>query len=165
MRLKGKFLQPESIHLTLKFLGNIHQERVLEITEVLGHIALKKAPFLLHIRGCGVFTHSNMARVIWVGIRPSSSLSNMQEAIEEHLVDKGFSSEKRKYSPHLTLARLTSRNNFEELLNFLRTKTARKDLGSMWVESVHVYQSILKSGGAKYKQLATVRLRNGTRMD
>ena len=162
--MKGKFLQPKSIHLTLKFLGDIHQERVSEITEVLGHIALKIDPFRLHMRGCGVFTHSNMARVVWVGIRPSSSLFNMQEAIEEHLVGKGFSSEKRKFSPHLTLARLTSGNNFDRLLDFLRTKAARKDLGSMWVESVHLYQSILESGGAKYKRLDTVRLRNGTRV-
>jgi RNA 2',3'-cyclic 3'-phosphodiesterase len=155
--LDGRFSKPESTHLTLKFLGSIEESRVPHI-----HAAMERSlqgiePFTLLIRSLGVFPHLGNPRVLWVGVEPSHALSLLQRRLEETLGELGFEAETRPFRPHLTLIRLRSSRNLAELVQFLRQE-GDLDVGSLPVDAVHLYQSILRPEGAEYRRLVGVRL-------
>ena len=102
-----KWMKPGSIHLTLKFLGNIPPEKAHEISDRLKDIAVNARPYSLTLDGIGVFPGWGYARVIWVGIGEGSlETSRLAGEIDKAMVEEGFEKEKRAFSPHLTLGRI-----------------------------------------------------------
>src|SRR4030042_6849797 len=102
-----KWVAPESIHLTLKFLGNISPQKVAEITRVMEEASQGVNPFQLEVTEVGAFPNMRQPRVLWVGIRGEvDKLVAWQQHIDNGLVPLGFAKETRAFTPHLTLARL-----------------------------------------------------------
>ena len=161
LNLKGKFSRKESVHLTLQFLGNLDEKRVPDIAEVLRQVARRAVPFWLNIQGLGVFSNLVSSRVLWVGVGQSAGLYRIQGEIAGYLEAIGFPPEARDFKPHLTLARFKSRKNLSELADFFSHREPDEAIGSMEVQEIHLYQSILKPMGAEYRQLVTVRLGSG----
>ncbi|HJX68873.1 MAG TPA: RNA 2',3'-cyclic phosphodiesterase [Dehalococcoidia bacterium] len=156
-----KWVDPQGIHLTLKFLGNIPSKRVTEITEAMKKVAQGVSPFHLEISGLGVFPGLKQARVFWVGVGGElDRLSGLQQNIDSALAALGFAREERPFVPHLTLARIREgasapeRRSFGELVG----STTFEDKYPIEVEAVRLMRSQLTPAGAIYTCLSVVGL-------
>jgi 2'-5' RNA ligase len=100
----ARWVPPEQLHLTLCFIGEVSGAAFLDIRDALSEIT--GAPFALRLRGVGFFPPRGQPRVVWVGVEKSEPLMVIQRKITTRLFTLGFEPENRKFSPHITLARL-----------------------------------------------------------
>jgi 2'-5' RNA ligase len=168
-RLKGeaprgsvRWVRPEGIHLTLKFLGDVPANQIGEITRALARSCQGFAPFYLSCGGLGCFPNLKRPRVLWVGIQEETgTLAQLQKAIEENVAPLGYPTEKRKFSPHLTLGRVQRRvsSGDQRRLGELVKVSEIGTLSQMQVKSVNLMRSDLRPSGAVYTRLAEVELK------
>ncbi len=151
----------ENIHLTLKFLGDIPQTQVDNLTRMLpAEVGIIPA-FELHVQGFGSFPNFKMARILWVGTQAETGLDALYKGVESVCARLGFPPESRAFSPHLTIARVkqdassADRNKIRKALE----ATMIDVLGTARVDSVHLFKSDLKPGGAVYTKLFTAPLK------
>ncbi len=159
-----KWVDPFSIHLTLKFLGNIAADRISEITRAMEEATQGIAPFHLEVKGLGVFPNPRRVQVVWVGISGEiDRLGQLQHHIESNLAPLGFSAESRPFTPHLTLARLRDRASPGERQGFgqLIASTRFEAVYTIKVNSLNLMRSQLTRGGAIYSRLSSVELKGG----
>ncbi len=157
----GRWTRRESIHLTLKFLGQVPLERVEAICEALRVACERHQPFSLQLSGLGCFPNTHRPRVIWVGVRQESGeLAALQREIESALERLGFPREKRPFAPHLTLARVHKQASRWEVVELGRAVTACQvgEMARMRVSEVHLIKSDLKPGGAIYTEMCVASL-------
>ena len=157
-----RWVRPEGIHLTLKFLGDVPADQIEEITQALQKGCEGFAPFSLSCGGLGCFPNLKRPRVVWTGIQEETgTLAQLQRAIEEHVAPLGYPTEKRKFSPHLTLGRVQKRVSSGDLrrLGELVGASETGTLGQMEVRSVNLMRSDLRPSGAVYTWLAEVELK------
>lgn len=152
-----KWVDPEGIHLTLKFLGNVRSGRVTEIAGAMEVAATGIAPFHLEFSGLGVFPSLKQVRVLWVGIGGEvDRLKELQRGIDTELACFGFAREERPFVPHLTLARVrqgaspSERRSLGELVQ----STVFEDTYATTVRTVALMRSQLTPAGAIYSQLS-----------
>ena len=100
----ARWVQPEQMHLTLRFIGEVDGGIFRDIKE--GLAGIKAAPFSLQVKGLGFFPPRKTPRVLWAGISPVEEVNTLRNRIENRLIGMGLEPEGRKYSPHITLARL-----------------------------------------------------------
>ena len=153
MGLRAKWVRPENIHLTLKFLGNINPADIDNIGRAMVDAVGKFETFNLVAGGVGVFPGINRPRVIWVGLKGQIQLLfAMQRLLEDNLAALGYKKEKRPFKGHLTLGRFKQRVNPDTIRRVLQ------EFGNLSSEEfttrrVIFYKSDLKSTGAVYSQL------------
>ncbi len=158
LNLQGRFAKIQSIHLTLQFLGNIEEEQIPGIAEILEQAGKGVTPFDLEVGRLGVFPHLTHPRVVWIGVEPVDALTTLQSKIQQGLEPLGFPKENRDFHPHLTLLRLKSRRNLGPLTEYLQAEGPHQQAGVIQIEQIHLYQSILKPQGAEYRKLLTAGL-------
>ncbi len=157
-----KWVDPYSVHLTLKFLGNVNADMTSQITEAMGEAAQGVSPFHLEIKGLGVFPNPRRVQVIWVGISGEvDKLLQLQKGIESNLARLGFAPEARAFTPHLTLARVRDQASPDERqrLGQLIASTKFEAGYTFPVNAVSLMRSQLTREGAIYSQLSSVELR------
>lgn len=143
------WVRPDSIHLTLKFLGEIDDGKVREAGLALGKAATGIGPFMLEIEGVGAFPNARNPRVVWVGVKASQGLCALQRAVEVNLQSIGFEAEERPFTPHLTLCRIKSPDD-GRALGRLITETKPEAKAAFTVSSFAFMKSVLKPSGAEY---------------
>ena len=156
-----KWVDPYSVHLTLKFLGGIATDRVGEITRVMEEAVQGMSPFCLKVRELGVFPNLRRVQVVWVGMGGEvDKLGQLQQRLESNLVPLGFAPESRPFTPHLTLARLRDKAPLDERSRFgqLIVGTRFEAAGTIKVDAVNLMRSQLTRGGAIYSLINSVRL-------
>jgi len=156
-----KWVEPQGIHLTLKFLGNIPSKQVTELTEAIEEATQRISPFHLEISGLGAFPSLRQARVFWVGIGGEmDKLSRLQQNIDSVLAALGFAKEERSFMPHLTLARMRQGTSPLERRSFgeLAGSTIFEDKYDIKVEAISLMRSQLTPAGAIYSCLSAVGL-------
>ncbi len=163
--LRGLRWTPESqLHFTLKFLGEIEDDRVTAAKAATAAAAARVAApgteraggFRLALEGLGAFPPRGPARVLWAGCgEGAKALTAVGAAVEEHFVAEGFPREDRPFSPHLTLARVKDADAGVRLARALPTIPA-EPFGSVRVSSLVLYQSDLTPRGAEYTELLRV---------
>lgn len=153
-----RWVKPQGIHLTLKFLGEISEKDAHRITGAIEGTVKHYSCFNLRIRGAGVFPNRKSPRVLWTGAEESATLQGLQREIEDAMSALGFEKEDRRFSPHLTLGRFRSTFGKEPLMEQLELNKDR-DLGYINVEAVSFMKSELGPSGAKYTKLAEALLR------
>ena len=155
-----KWVDFESIHLTLKFLGDIESSRVGEIIEGIKNACVGISPFELKIKGLGVFPNPARTRIAWVGLVDSTDeLSLLQRNIESEMEKLEYERETRKFSPHLTLARVRDQATPDERKRFGNLVTATAFSSErITVNSVSLMKSHLTRQGALYTRLGSIRL-------
>ena len=159
-----KWVDPSSIHLTLKFLGNIAVDRISAITRAMEEATRELSPFQLKVTGLGVFPNLKRVQVIWVGIGGEvDKLGQLQQRIESSLASLGFTAETRRFTPHLTLARLRDRASPDERHRFgqLIASTKFEAVYTIKVDALNLMRSQLTREGAIYSRLSSVGLRGG----
>jgi len=153
----AKWVNPETIHLTLKFLGEIKDEQAVDVCNITGDVAGRHEAFELDVESVGHFG-GRSARVLWVGTgQNSNKLLQLQEDLEQQLDLAGWPREARKFSGHLTLCRI---RNTRAGVKLAQMAGEYKDfkLGTMPADSVSVYQSQLTPKGPIYTVLGNYRL-------
>ena len=157
-----KWVTPEGMHLTLKFLGNISIQKVADITKVIENASQEACAFYLTIGGLGVFPNFRKPRVLWVGVGGEvEKLVMLQQRIDEGLKPLGFIPETRPFAPHLTLARLregTAADKLREFGDMVAHRPETQDY-EMAVTNVSLMRSQLFSTGAVYSCLTNVELK------
>jgi 2'-5' RNA ligase len=158
----AKWVDPYSIHLTLKFLGNVASDRTGEITEAMKGASQGVSPFQLEVKDLGVFPNLRRVQVAWVGISGEvDKLARLQQKIESALAGLGFAPEKRRFTPHLTLARLRNHASPDERQRFgqLIADTRFEAAYSLPVEAINLMRSQLTREGAIYSRISSVELK------
>lgn len=156
-----RWVRPEGIHLTLKFLGETHADRLDSIREAVATAVRGQAAFRLSLGAAGTFGGRRRPRVVWIDLEGDlDRLRDLQASVERELVAAGFPPDERDYSPHLTLARVPQRTSpglGERIVDAL----AALDPPSAIFEAreVLVMRSTLGPGGAVYEVLGEFRLR------
>jgi 2'-5' RNA ligase len=152
-----KWVKPENIHLTLKFIGEISPEKYQQIEEILTENTVSIKSFNLQISGFGKFGQGDNINIIWAGIKRSENLDNLFTWIEESLSKIGIDKEKRKFKAHITLARNKKRFNFKPIINLIE-KYSDQFVSQFQVESFQIYQSQLSNIGPTYQILKEIKL-------
>jgi len=148
-----KWVEPENIHLTLKFLGDLKPDQIRNIGDILGEAVAGSKAFELTIKGIGAFPSLDSPRVVWVGVdRGEAELARIAEALETKLLSIGIPKEDRKFHPHLTLGRVRSLKNIEKLRQIIEVK--KFEPGSkVKVEHITLFKSQLTPQGSIYSPL------------
>lgn len=159
---RTKWIKSQSIHLTLKFLGNVAIDRIDEITKAISEVAMQTSPFQLTVSDIGVFPNLGRPQVIWVGICDvTNKLRYLHKQIESNLIHLGFASESRRFTPHLTLARLQNQVSPEERQKFGKfiANTRFKAINKIKVDSISLMRSILTKEEAIYTRINKICLK------
>ncbi len=155
-----KWVSVDGVHLTLKFLGNIDQEKVSPIAEAMAGAAQKASPFQLEVGGLGAFPNLRRPQVVWIAVKGEvEKLASLQRAIDHSLVALGFSPETRSFTPHLTLGRLKERASAEERRRMGEALLAAKgeEVVPFRVTEISLVRSTLTPKGALYNRLCSIR--------
>jgi RNA 2',3'-cyclic 3'-phosphodiesterase len=149
----ARWVRTEGIHVTLKFIGEMKEDRLSAIESALATVK-SSAPVEMKFRGTGFFPDARRPRVLWVGIEGSPNLLEIVSQIETRLEPLGIARESREFKPHLTLARIQDARGIDNLHDALR-RLGPTDFGSTRTHEMHLYQSQLGRGGARYIRLKT----------
>ncbi len=156
-----RWVRPEGIHLTLKFLGETPAAQVDEIGQAMVRAAAQVSPFTFTVGGLGCFPHTRRPRVVWVGLQePTGALARLRNAVETQVAPLGFPTEERPFRPHLTLGRVqrgVSRSKAREI-GLAVEADPPGTIARMHVTTVAYIQSELEPGGAVYTTLRVANL-------
>ncbi|UCH33317.1 MAG: RNA 2',3'-cyclic phosphodiesterase [Armatimonadota bacterium] len=145
-----KWVRPDNMHLTLKFLGWVDDARLAPIVEAVRPAVEAEAPFRLRIEGTGGFPSATAPRVIWVGVKEGAEeLARLAERVEAALEPLGFDREARGFSPHVTVGRCRSAGGRDGLAAEIRAMRERP-FGEMEVRRVELMRSDLRPTGPIY---------------
>ena len=155
LNLRGhqvKWVRPDLIHLTVKFLGEVPDKDVTRVCDVVTRTAAEFSGFDLQVRGMGVF--GRPARVVWVGCEPCPALTGLQNELEEQFDRIGWPKENRPFAGHLTLCRIKSVAAGKQLSQAVE---AYKDevFGTISVTELLLFESRLSSTGPEYTVVCT----------
>ena len=149
----ARWVRPEGMHVTLKFLGETDEAKLESIRAALSSVHSGQA-VESNFRGIGFFPNEFHPRVVWCGIESSPNLAQLADGVDRALRPFGFPAESRAFTPHLTLARFNSHKGLDTLVRAANNLKSY-DFGSARDSEFHLYQSILKPSGAEYTRLAT----------
>jgi len=158
-RVEGlRWVSEASMHLTLKFLGEVKDSLIPDIQKRLQTVAARHNIFSAGVRGAGAFPNLKRPNVLWIGFEKSGPLRALADDIESELAELGFTRENRPFSPHLTIARVRESRGIEPAIKELSTY---KDtfFGTIGVDEILLMKSVLKPTGAEYSKVAAAGLK------
>jgi len=159
----ARWVRPESLHITLKFIGEQPPDQVEAITQRLRQI--EASAFEIRSTGYGFFPTAKAPRVFWIGIQAGPQLAELAATIDMATSELGIAREERPYSPHLTLARAGGRSGAPKrqkgdgpsgvfaVLEKRLAAMGELDFGTMTAREFILYESQLSRGGSKYTKL------------
>jgi 2'-5' RNA ligase len=147
-----RWTRPEGIHLTLKFLGQVPEDRLKLVTEALELLGGFER-FWVEVKGFGFFPNPRRPRVFWVGLEAPAALQKLVTGLETAMEGLGFPREQRGFTPHLTLARFKSPRSQPALEALLKEREAI-ELGRFEVAEFYLFESKLSPAGATYRKVA-----------
>lgn len=145
----ARWVAPESIHITLKFIGEVAGPRIEPIDRAL--FGLTRKPFTVSVRNVGFFPGTQTPRVFWAGME-APTMPGLAEELDARLEQIGFEKEKRAFRPHITLARARD-SRMDPSLVRAATKYEKHEFGSFTVDRFFLFQSTLRPEGAIYNKL------------
>ncbi|MBO0863016.1 MAG: RNA 2',3'-cyclic phosphodiesterase [Chloracidobacterium sp.] len=149
--------KPENLHLTLKFLGEVDEKRIVEVERACVSSAAEFQPFSLSLNDTGFFPNARQPRVLWAGLSGGvENIGAISNRLEERLALIGFKREEKDFHPHLTVGRLKSNKKARELLAL--ADAYRLPALSFAVTEIVLMKSELNPAGAKYTPMAKARL-------
>jgi RNA 2',3'-cyclic 3'-phosphodiesterase len=165
----ARWVKPESLHVTLKFIGEQPDPAVDQIKQTLSQVEASRSE--IHFRSYGFFPTAKSARVFWIGMEADPELATLADTIDDKMASLGIPNEDRPFSPHLTLARAGSgsgsprRNKTDRanrVFHHLQEKLSAlptPEFGTMMARAFFLYQSQLSPKGSKYTKLASFDLK------
>jgi 2'-5' RNA ligase len=150
---RARWVRIEGVHVTLKFIGEIALDHIDLIKSALSTLAAPAA-IKMNFRNVGFFPNERRPRVFWAGIEAGAGLSGLTAGIEAAFEPLGIAREQRAFMPHLTLARFDDPLGVDKLRAAI-ANVASLEFGGAFADEFHLYQSVLKRGGAEYTRLAS----------
>lgn len=152
-----KWVDPDNMHLTLKFMGETPPEKLADIKHAIYQLGAVFPVFSIEIEDLGMYPNSKHPRVIWLGIKGENNLITLHNQLDQALNQIGIQPEKRPFSPHLTIARVRRSANQDSVLQIGKTLSQFKvsHLGTVHVHEIVYYQSDLTPQGPNYTILQT----------
>lgn len=151
-----RWVAPEGVHITLKFLGDVLPRQMPDIEAALAEIAPAHSPFEVRATGLGAFPGLNRPSVLWVGLEGDvAALARLRDDVERVIAPLGFPTERRPFNPHLTLARVKDAPaaDVQRIRDTLRGAPLG-DIGALAVNTLSLMRSDLSPRGARYTRLA-----------
>lgn len=152
-----KWVLPENLHITLKFLGRTKEELIPDIKAALTQAASAHSPTMFKLSGAGAFPNMRAPRVIWLGMAGAEGLSSLKSDVEAALIPLGYEPEGRKFSPHLTIGRVRSKRGNIALRGEIEA-LSETVFGEVRVAGICLMKSVLSPGGARYTILHEITL-------
>jgi RNA 2',3'-cyclic 3'-phosphodiesterase len=156
--LPVRWVEPDQIHMTLKFLGEVRPERVADVKTAVSHVAAKTQPFTMRMSGSGAFPTTRRPKVIWLGAVASPELRCLKHDLEWELAPLGFDREVRAFHPHVTLGRARVDARAGDFRGFEDLVAAMDFAAEITVRSVDLMKSTLSAKGARYEKLLSAKL-------
>jgi 2'-5' RNA ligase len=157
-----RWVRPQNIHLTLKFLGNIQPKRIPAVERAMTQALQGKRSLALKIQGMGVFPGIRRPRVLWIGLGGDiQALEQLQAVLENALDAEAFERDRRPFKAHLTLARMPKRIDGRRLLQVIE-KAGNFNTEEFFCNELILFQSDLRPQGAIYTPLKRISLHNNT---
>jgi RNA 2',3'-cyclic 3'-phosphodiesterase len=154
-----RWVDPQNLHLTLRFLGNTEDSQLVNINNALDALIPQFEHFNLEIEGLGLFGKRNAPKILWAGVNIPQNIYDLVTKIEDIVCNAGFEEETKPYSPHLTLCRIRALSDTSLLLDtvnqYKQTHFLKQD-----VNQIVLYESVLKSFGAVYVPISIFDLNN-----
>ena len=150
---RARWVRPENLHVTLKFIGHVDAGRLDAIRAALEEVRLD-SPVELRFRGLGFFPNGKRPRVFWAGIEASPNLAPLAVEIEARLSKVGISGETREFAPHLTLARFDP-PGISDGLSAIAQENVAREFGTVRSREFYLFESKTKSSGVEYTRLAS----------
>ena len=153
------WVNPENMHLTLKFLGDVPKSEVSLIEEILAQIATQNTLFVMQIGGLGAFPNFSRPKVVWAGVqKDGEKIISLAHQLNTTLGQIGYPSEKRPFTPHITLARIHTPTNlkkiaFDEFYEISPITVNRISLMQSRLQPSGVVYTLLSSFELKYKEI------------
>lgn len=145
----ARWIAPENYHVTLRFIGEVDDGTAADVDAALDRLAAQ--PFALTLDGMGTFGRGHMAKTLWVAVQRAEPLQHLRDKVESALVRAGLPPDERKYTAHVSLARLGSTPE-SRLAEFLAVNGAFR-AGPISVDRFVLYESILGRDGGVYREL------------
>jgi RNA 2',3'-cyclic 3'-phosphodiesterase len=159
----ARWVRPEGVHITLKFIGHVDGAKADSIRLALERIRSGR-PIEMQFRGVGFFPNERRPRVIWCGVEASPNLAGLVAQIEDSLEPLGVERETRAYTPHLTLARIDAEKvrpgEIEKLVEAVK-ELETSAFGSSCETAFYLYESVTRPSGAEYKKLQSFAFAKG----
>jgi 2'-5' RNA ligase len=152
-----KWVEPENIHLTLKFFGETEEKRIPVIKEALQLAVSRSESTVIKINKAGIFGSRYDPRVIWFGIDPNDALQKLAGHVLDVLEIAGWEKDRQNFVPHLTIGRikeLRDKDLFQEEIQKYRNRFIQEQA----IKEIHLYESILRKEGPIYLKLASFTL-------
>ncbi len=155
-----RWVNVENIHLTLKFLGDTPLTKLDKLKGFMATEVAALAPFEIDVQGLGVFASFSRPRVIWAGVKDNGEIASLHRCVETAASQIGSEAERRRFSAHLTLGRVRQGIREVERTKIREVIEAEQELsfGRIQVNSIHLFESKLKSSGAIYRSLFEAKL-------
>ncbi len=156
-----RWVAPEGIHLTLKFLGGVDSQRMDELQAAVAEACQGIPPFQLTLSGVGAFPNTRRSRVVWVGLVGDVAIAaRLADQIEAASAKLGFPREERPFSPHLTLGRIKrdASSSDQQFVGEMVTRAQVAELGEIKARQVSIMKSDLRPTGSVYTRLYAVEL-------
>jgi len=154
-----KWVAPENTHVTLKFLGNVDEERLTEVYEACERAADGIGPIDLEMKAVGCFPGMKRPRVVWLGIEKGEEhVRELQQRVESELERMGFAREERTFTAHLTIGRVKGRKGISNLCRLLEEER-NVFIGLMRAEKISIMKSKTLPTGPIYTELKAIPLR------
>ncbi|PKL68856.1 MAG: RNA 2',3'-cyclic phosphodiesterase [Methanobacteriales archaeon HGW-Methanobacteriales-1] len=151
-----KFVEPENLHFTLKFFGDVNEEKIEEVNDIIVKRVENFSPFEILIKGVGVFPSLRYIRVLWLGAENFDSFSKLQMDLDQEFVKIGFEKE-RNYVPHLTMGRLKGSGNKDALIKKIE-ELNNIAVGKTTIDRLILKKSELTPDGPIYTDLKVFNL-------
>ena len=158
-----KWVKPENIHLTLKFLGEIEQDLVKQICSILQELAQKNCIFSLFLSNLGVFPKPQYPRVIWIGVTNHQAVAEIAKDLEKQMIKIGLPAETRPFSTHITLGRVRSglnRRALVEKIELLNNNLSSSPQPEFKVPHLTLFKSTLTPRGPIYEIISSYPLKS-----
>jgi 2'-5' RNA ligase len=153
-----KWVEKKNLHITLKFLGWVADDKLAPIEKCVTECAKGFKPFTLSFAGIGAFPDMKHPRVIWIGTKDGSDKAReIADCIENEASKKGFRGEEREFSPHLTIGRIKEKIDAGAVLKSV-SEHENSEFGSFNVEHISIMKSTLRRTGPIYEEIKKVRL-------
>ncbi len=157
---KIKWVMPENLHITMKFLGELEPEEADRVATILNKPLKSFSSFPIEPGGLGVFPNIKRPRVFWAGLRKGhDELINLSRIVEDTVSAAGFDKDTKPFSPHITLGRFRQPPNGKAVEETIKNAPQLKPSEHI-VSGISIYQSILKPEGPQYKLLHFLRTKS-----
>jgi 2'-5' RNA ligase len=155
-----KWVEPDHMHLTLKFMGETPHDKLVQIKQSIHQVISVFPSFEIEIKALGMYPNNQRPRVIWLGINAENYLILLHNQLDQALKGEGIKSDRRPFSPHLTIGRVRRNADQESVIQIGRILSQFKiaSLGSIKIDEILYYQSVLTPQGPIYTILQSTSL-------